>query len=643
MKRFIAILIGLCLIFVMCVGCGAETDTNTETPSATDAADETEVLNILSLTSSTVDAYVESIDGNTLMLTLGTVSESSGMGGMTPPDMPSGDSGSTPPDMLSGDSGSTPPDMPSGGSTFIKGDTAATLIILDESVIYSEQNGKAQSAALSGIKEGSVIEIVIDENSELSSITVLDVTIEDAEHGSDTQGAGLGAPSGMGEAPSGGQSSGVSNYTAVSTYSEDATVEDESFSSTGADENAVLVTNSATVLFRNIALSRLSGDSTGGDSSSFYGVGAGLLVIDGTAYIDGGSFTTDAAGGAGVFAFDTGVVYIAGATISTERDTSGGIHVAGGGTLYAWDLTVTTQGNSSAAIRSDRGGGTMVIDGGSYTSNGTGSPAVYCTADIAVNDAVLTATGSEAVCVEGLNSLYLFDTELSGDMNDDSQDDTTWTVIVYQSMSGDSEVGNSTFNMVGGKLVSLNGGLLYTTNTECHILLSDVEIEQSEDCEFFLQCTGNNNQRGWGSAGSNGSDCTFTAVSQSMTGDVIWDSVSTLSFYMTEGSALYGAVVNDETWAGNGGNGYCKLYIDESSSWIVTGNSSVTELYSAGVIEDAEGNSVGIIGTDGVVYVQGTSEYTITVSTYETTADMSGADSVPTFSAYAVEKPSELE
>lgn len=39
----------------------------------------------------------------------------------------------------------------------------------------------------------------------------------------------------------------------------------------------------------------------------------------------------------------------------------------------------------------------MVVDGGSYTSNGTGSPAVYSTADIAVNNADLTANGSEAV------------------------------------------------------------------------------------------------------------------------------------------------------------------------------------------------------------------------------------------------------
>ena len=197
----------------------------------------------------------------------------------------------------------------------------------------------------------------------------------------------------------------------------------------------------------------------------------------------------------------------------------------------------------------------MVVDGGTYTSNGVGSPAVYCTADIAVNNAELTANGSEAVCVEGLNSLRLYNSNLTGNMSDDEQNDTTWTVILYQSMSGDSEVGNSTFQMDGGTITSKNGGLFYTTNTECTITLKDVDITYNDDNEFFLQCTGNNNQRGWGQSGANGSDCNFTADSQDMKGNVIWDSISDLDFYMTNGSTLEGAFVNDESNAGNGGDG----------------------------------------------------------------------------------------
>ena len=59
-------------------------------------------------------------------------------------------------------------------------------------------------------------------------------------------------------------------------------------------------------------------------------------------------------------------------TVSTTGDHSGGIHVTGGGELTAWNVDVETQGNSSAAIRSDRGGGTLTVEDGSYVTNGTG-------------------------------------------------------------------------------------------------------------------------------------------------------------------------------------------------------------------------------------------------------------------------------
>ena len=443
---------------------------------------------------------------------------------------------------------------------------------------------------------------------------------------------------GMGGAP-GEQSEGVESYTAVTTYTEDTKIDGETFSSTGSDENAVLIQEGANVILNNIILNRVSDTSTGGDNASFYGVGAGILVTEGTAEIKNASITTDAAGGTGIFAYGDGVVSVADTDITTQQNTSGGIHVAGGGTLYAWDLNVETNGESSAAIRSDRGSGTMVVDGGTYTSNGVGSPAVYSTADITVNNAVLNATGSEAVCIEGLNSLRLFDCDLAGNMPENEQNDCIWTVILYQSMSGDSEVGNSTFEMSGGTLTAQNGGIFYTTNTECTITLENVDINESKSNDFFLQCTGNTNARGWGESGSNGSDCQFTAINQEMNGDIIWDSVSTLDFYMTSGSSLHGAFINDETYAGSGGDGYGSLYISEDSSWVVTKDSEITNLYQEGSIVDEDGKSVTIVGTDGKVYVDGESQITVTVTNYSDTADISAADTIADYTEYQVEKP----
>lgn len=457
---------------------------------------------------------------------------------------------------------------------------------------------------------------------------------EGNQNGQPTPPSG-GNPGGMPGGMPGG-SSAPTSYSAANTYSESTALNGQTLTSTGTDENAVLATG-GDVVIKNSTITRNSTESTGGDNSSFYGIGAASLVTGGSLYIKDSTITTDAKGGAGVFAYGSRTAYVADTKISTEKDTSGGIHAAGGGTLYAWDLDVATNGESSAAIRSDRGGGKMVVDGGSYVSNGTGSPAVYSTADIAVNNADLAANGSEAVCIEGLNSLSLYNSTLSGNMKDDSQNDTTWTVIVYQSMSGDSEIGCGKFAMKDGKLISGNGGLFYTTNTESEFHLENVDITATDDSEFFLQVTGNNNRRGWGTVGSNGADCLFTAVNKQMNGNIIWDKISTLDLYISDGSVLTGAVLCDSSYDGNG---YAKLYIDENSSWIVTGDSTLTALYCAGSIKDADGKTVFIVKSDGTVLVQGDSEYTITTDEYTSAADMSGKGTYTEWSEYKVDKPS---
>ena len=589
------------LMMTSVTACGTNTtESSTETESTTEAntfayTDGTEEEPV----STTVMAKVDSVDGNEVTLSVG-----GGMGAA-----PDGNAQQTPGEMTQ---------------------ESALLTINDESVIkVQDSDNNTTDGNLSDITEGTMLQITFDEESNITEITV-------------SQGMGGDMAGGQPDGQPGGSASGVDSYDAVTEYAEDTEVDGESYSSTGTDENAILVSNGATATLKNITVDRTSSDSTGGDNSSFYGVGAAVLTTDGTTYLKNADITTNAAGGAGVFAYGDGTVYIADSDISTEKDTSGGIHAAGGGTLYAWDLNVETDGESSAAIRSDRGGGTMVVDGGTYTSNGTGSPAVYCTADIAVNNATLTANGSEAICMEGLNTIHLFDCDITGDMQDLSQNDTTWTIIVYQSMSGDSEVGNSTMQIVGGSLTSKNGGLIYTTNTEANILLSDVDITYSDDSEFFLMCTGNTNERGWGTAGANGSDCTFTADDQDMEGAVIWDSISDLDFYMTNGSTLTGYFVDDETYAGNGGDGYCSVYISDDSTWMVTGDSEITNLYNEGTIVDADGKTVSIVGTDGTVYAEGTSSYTITVEKYSDSADFSGAAEADSWTNHAVAKPEEI-
>ena len=611
--------------------------------------------NSYQIKSSTVTGTVESIDDDKITVSLSSGNMPGGMpGGQTPPEMPgqsseeaSQDNGSgqtdqqTPPEMpgqsseeasQDGSTGQTdqqaPPEKPEGENTdqqeseqsdSAKENESSTQLVLtieDSSVLQDEDE---KSVDIADIKEGDQLTITFDDNGEVTKIIV----------GESGMQGGLG-----------GQSQGApEEYDSVNTYTEDTTIEGEEITSTGKDENAALVQNKATVTFNKVTVDRSNDESTGGDSASFYGVGAAVLTTEGTTAVKNSKITTDAEGGAGVFAYGSdSKAYVSDTTITTKQGTSGGIHVAGGGTLYAWDNTVETDGGSSAAIRSDRGGGTMVIDGGSYTSNGSGSPAVYCTADISVNDAKLTATNSEGICIEGKNSLRLYDCDLTSSQTENEQNDNIWNLIVYQSMSGDAEEGEGTLIVDGGSITAKEGGIFYTTNTQSVITVSDVEINYPKETDYFLRCTGNSNQRGWGSTGSNGADCTFTADDQQMQGDIIYDSISDLDFYMVNGSKLTGAFIDDESCAGDGGDGTCNVVIDKKSTWIVTADSAVTSLSTEGKIVDSEGKTVTIKGTDGTVYVKGDSKYTVTTEKYAEKADTSGAQETGSFSDYEVDK-----
>ncbi len=624
-KKALALLVAMALAATAVTGCstGGTSDTKTTSNKTTTLTGTVTKVGDSSITISTDDKETKEIK-----ITDDTVITKSGMGGpgnmQAPPDgeAPSMKEGETSPDnnqnSNSQDNKQNMQAPPDGEAPSMKEGETPPEKKDDNS------SGESETIKISDISQGDTVEITLDENENATEIKVTS--------------AQNGGPQGQ----PGGQSSGVDSYTAVKEYSSDTTVSNEKISSTGTDENAIHVTDGANVTIDNANISRTSSDSTGGDNSSFYGVGAAVLNTKGNAYVNKSTITTDAKGGAGIFSYGDGVVYAADTTISTKQDTSGGIHVAGGGKLYAWDMNVETNGESSAAIRSDRGGGTLVANGGSYTSNGTGSPAVYSTADIAVNKATLTATNSEAVCIEGLNSLRLFNTNLTGAMKDDSQNDCTWNVILYQSMSGDSQEGNSTFEMNGGTLTAKNGGMFYTTNTESTFILNNVDITYAKDNDFFLRCTGNNNKRGWGQSGSNGADCNFTAIKQKMEGDIIWDKISKLDFYMKDGSTLTGAVTVDNTYA-TSGDGYCNLYISKDSKWIVTGDCTLSNLYCAGTITDNQGKTVTIKDSDGKTLVKGTGSYTITVDSYSNSVDMSGASKTTSWTDYKVEKPSQLK
>lgn len=355
------------------------------------------------------------------------------------------------------------------------------------------------------------------------------------------------------------------------------------------DENALRIDN-ATVTLDGITVDKSAGATSSTENGDFYGVNVALLATNGaTVTIKNANVASSAQNGNGVFSYGSGTtVNISDSTITTTADNSGGIQTTGGGTTNASNLTVDTSGNSSAAIRSDRGGGTVNVDGGSYTSNGYNSPAVYSTAAITVKNATLTANNSEALVIEGQNSIDLEDCTVSGNMSDTkgtSSDENVHNVMIYQSMSGDADVGTSSFSMTGGNLTSNNGDMFYITNTDCTLSLSGVDIVNKDSDAYLMNITGNSASHGWGTAGANGAQVTFTADDQTLEGDIRVDSISTLNMTLSGNSTFTGTINIDENEEGGEAvSDNAVVTIEEGSTWTLTGDCTITSLTNNGTI-----------------------------------------------------------
>ena len=384
------------------------------------------------------------------------------------------------------------------------------------------------------------------------------------------------------------------------------------FTSTAANENAILVNTADEVTISNSTVDK-TGDSDGGDDSNFYGKNAAVLVEGGsTTTLTNLTITSDAKGANGIFSYggngghngsdgDGTKVIIKDSIITTTGDGSGGTMTTGGGITNASNLTVTTNGQSSAAIRTDRGGGTVYVDGGTYTSNGLGSPAIYSTAEIHVANAALVSNLSEGVCIEGLNSIELTDCDLTAN-NTKCNGNATFmdTIMIYQSMSGYAASGNSTFAMTGGSLTSKNGHMFHVTNTNADIELNGVKLTNEDTANVLISVCDD----GW-NGGNN--QATFNAKAQDLVGAVLVGNNSTLALNLTKGSTLEGYVdgniVNATNQTVSTEVGTVTVTLDNNSTWTLTADSYVTEFTgtAANVITNGHTlyvNSTALTGTN---------------------------------------------
>ena len=332
----------------------------------------------------------------------------------------------------------------------------------------------------------------------------------------------------------------------------------QAISASNTDESSVKVTDSGTFTLSDSTITK-TGETSSNENSDFYGLNAAVLAESGsTIKLTNCTVNTSANGANGVFATGSGSsVVLSGVAIKTTADSSRGVDAILSGNINCTDVDITTQGQHCAALATDRGSGAIIAVGGTMTTAGEGSPGIYSTGNITVSDSIITATGSEAAVIEGKNSISLTDVILSGAKK--------CGAMLYQSFSGDAEVGTSIFKMDGGSLTAAVGPLFYITNTNSIIELKDANLTTSGT---LLTASADR----WGNIGSNGGVVTLKAENETLNGNITCDNISSVTVILQNSTGLKGCI-NAENTASS-----MSLTLDSTSTWNVTGNSYLTGL-----------------------------------------------------------------
>lgn len=295
---------------------------------------------------------------------------------------------------------------------------------------------------------------------------------------------------------------------------------------------------------------------------------------DSTAVIDGTDITASSSGSNGIFATDSGTALVNDTSIETMADNSRGLDATYGGTILANKITADTQGGHSAIVATDRGVGSISLADATLSTAGSGSPLLYSTGDIQVNNVSGTSSGSQIAGMEGLNTILIKDSTSESTVTGKTASDPIANgIIIYQSTSGDAEAStgeHATFQSVDSTLSSAigSGSMFYFTNTTADVVLQNTELDFDTDA----------------------------------------------------------ATITDNAAAGSGtgtaSDAPITVNVDGTSTWVVTKDTTISAL---NVASGGDGNTV-TIAANGKTVVSGSGDVTVTVTGSYSTSVSAGSD-----------------
>ena len=372
-----------------------------------------------------------------------------------------------------------------------------------------------------------------------------------------------------------------STFTGTSVISESKTFEHQRFDNTTSNQNSFIGKNKATITIDSSVFDK-TGNTTNDDNSNFRGQNAVVLGIEGSqTSIKDSNITSNSIGSNAVFATGEGsVINVENTNIHTKGDSSRGLDATYKGTVNGKNLTITTEGAHSATLATDRGEGTITAEAAKLTTSGTGSPVIYSTGNITANNVNGVANKSEIGVVEGKNSITLTNSNVTG-YHDNG-------FMLYQSFSGDAESGIARLKAENNTLTTHGTGtFIYVNNTTAEADLTGNTILMPNTTTLVKAAADSR----WGKDGENGGHLTLRASNQELNGNIVADSISTVSLDMTNGSSLVGAVNTNNTAK------EITMKLSKDSTWTLTGDSYVKSLTN----EDTTNSNIHLNGYKLVV------------------------------------------
>ena len=367
-----------------------------------------------------------------------------------------------------------------------------------------------------------------------------------------------------------------STFTGTSVISESKTFEHQRFDNTTSDQNSFIGKNKASITINSSVFDK-TGNTTNDDNSNFRGQNAVVLGIEGSqTSIKNSNITSNSIGSNAVFATGEGsVINVENTNIHTKGDSSRGLDATYKGTVNGKNLTITTEGAHSATLATDRGEGTITAEAAKLTTSGTGSPVIYSTGNITANNVNGMANKSEIGVVEGKNSITLTNSNVTG-YHDNG-------FMLYQSFSGDAESGIARLKAENNTLTTHGtGAFIYVNNTTAEADLTGNTILMPNTTTLVKAAADSR----WGKDGENGGHLTLRASNQELSGNIVADSISTISLDMANGSSLVGAINTDNTAK------EVTLKLSKDSNWTLTSDSYIKSLTN----EDTTGENIHLNG-----------------------------------------------